>query len=520
MSQSYASGNEAGPTGLMTLPNELLIKILEELLTVPRTRAQLPTQDPVSGKLYSQILRTCSRLYQLGSKMLAQNGFVALDTSADLFGPLARQCSLFPREHCYRGSRLSALPAMTFVLNDRREDRPNRMYIFHFRHMYFITRYLLGYLRTNFEARTLTLLIHRESLPGFYSREEAAAKMYLEPLHPVLNGEFREIQFVSQGAVGHGTTITFTPSSESLWYIQHDLQNRHGIILDILNGIRRDREPRRIQRWDPRPALEHWMQALNRMLIFASSGVWDLNQDWEVYFFKICTDISDQIQRNPPATDLTPRLLSTFRRLIRDIAFLGAVVFLNLSYCPELLPAFYHRNRDRAQLLSLAETYMVEATRGSDSARAPDELIGSWYKSWVIAEIIAGRPIVNNPETGESSLMKAFKIFDSCLWKLDPTAPAFPNVFPATSAWVDRKVEMSYDLQQSYMESQGVGWTEWNAEGNLRGKFIRKMNKEIYCDVVMNYRPGGDIYRNALPADIDAWIAAVRDGNAIVLREE
>jgi hypothetical protein len=63
----------------MSLPNELLLKILRELLIIPQKRN--PGSRPGSGKLHAQILRTCHRLYDFGSDMLSQNGSVAVHTS-------------------------------------------------------------------------------------------------------------------------------------------------------------------------------------------------------------------------------------------------------------------------------------------------------------------------------------------------------------------------------------------------------------------------------------------------------
>jgi hypothetical protein len=207
------------------------------------------------------------------------------------------------------------------------------------------------------------------------------------------------------------------------------------------------------------------MQALDRLFLFASSGVWDLDKHWEAYLSETVTTMTDQIRHKPPAMGhtrgLDPTNLLGFRRVLRQIKFLGGLVFLNLSYCPELQSGYGRRTR--AHLLQLAEDHLFDATNVRSRACTIDEYVGSYYLGSMQAEIKTGSPIVVCPLTGETTLTTAFNWYEHCLTKMDPTAlPSHQsdNIALGTSSWMDQKALQVRQPRRSYMMAECIGELE------------------------------------------------------------
>ena len=170
--------------------------------------------------------------------------------------------------------RLEPLLQVDLGLLDTEVGFLQRSYLFEFRDVHFLVRYLLEMTRTPFldVNGTLDVKLLRTEVPGFCDPTTTTAKLFINPLQAPLNGKIRNVRCINSDLV------------LNLWNREESVQqatvvansgteaSNTEILLSILKAGACTQELRK--HWKPQQLRASWEEHLKYISHFAASGVW------------------------------------------------------------------------------------------------------------------------------------------------------------------------------------------------------------------------------------------------------
>ena len=533
---------ESSDSGLLALPRELRNHILRYLLRLPpaastigRSRTLLSTDElsnqpclewnleghPVAPMrrhleqprgIHTEILRTCRQLCEEGLSLIAEEPIVAL--CAKVFIPHEiEEIDVFVRKHSYR-CQSSATPVMTLWVVDERDEHEMQLYLFELCDLPYIVRLLVRYLQWRCKRASLDVYIHRLYVPGICETNTAAKTLFVDTIHPYLNGYIRQVALMDSRQAARVDSVRrpddphharCLPDALSTLVKVSPCVHQDEVIKvsrQIVTGVNLHfSEETQGLPYDPRPALEVWKSINEDLSQLSSTGRWFRSDDWETVAHQSLWMMNRQIPLSL-LTSSVPELWSEINDQRDRLRMLTMVIYLTLSYLPPSPGASYSVNKHNQLCrsgLELAERACSEGHNINNAIDGNSDQAANIYV-WLL-EVEASARTRSHPD----GVGHAWVVLRNALERLRRNT--FDHM--TRQEWAMDMMLQAKRLSREYKKREGGahGKQRWRRDGCFRGRFFRALNKDFVVPMVIEKygEEDGSFFRDVVSATVGEW---------------